>query len=173
MSGLATVRDVRVDDDLDAVMALETSIFGSDAWHREMMRAEMVNPNCRYLVAELTNAPVVVGYAGLLCPPGSGDGDIQTIAVSPEMRGQGLGREMMTELLAEAQRRAATRVFLEVRADNAVAQALYRDLGFIPVGVRAGYYQPDDVDAVMMRWDLGPSGRPGSQSPGDEMEGAC
>ena len=114
-----------------------------------------------------------MGYAGLLCPPGSGDGDIQTIAVSPEMRGQGLGREMMTELLAEAERRAATRVFLEVRADNAVAQALYHDLGFIPVGVRAGYYQPDDVDAIMMRCDLGASGRPGSQSPGDEMEGAC
>ena len=172
MSGLAVMRDAH-EDDLDAVMLMENSIFGSDAWPREMMRAEMTNPNCRYLVAELAQAPVVVAYAGLLCPPGSGDGDIQTIAVSAEMRGQGIGREMMTELLAEAGRREATRVFLEVRADNESAQALYRDLGFIPVGVRAGYYQPDAVDAVTMRCDLGPSGRPGSQSPGDEMEGAC
>jgi ribosomal-protein-alanine acetyltransferase len=166
------VRDAR-EDDLDAVMAMESSIFGTDAWPREMMRAEMTNPNCRYLVAELAHAPVVVAYAGLLCPPGSGDGDIQTIAVSPDMRGQGIAREMMTELMAEAGRRHATRVFLEVRADNESAQALYRDLGFIPVGVRAGYYQPDAVDAVTMRCDLGPSGRPGSQSPGSEMEGAC
>jgi ribosomal-protein-alanine acetyltransferase len=172
VSGLAVVRDAH-EDDLDAVMAMETSIFGTDAWPREMMRAEMTNPNCRYLVAELAHAPVVVAYAGLLCPPGSGDGDIQTIAVSPDMRGQGIGREMMTTLLAEAGLREATRVFLEVRADNESAQALYRDLGFIPVGVRAGYYQPDAVDAVTMRCDLGPSGRPGSQSPGDEMEGAC
>ena len=172
MSGLAVVRDAR-EDDLDAVMAMESSIFGTDAWPREMMRAEMTNPNCRYLVAELARAPVVVAYAGLLCPPGSGDGDIQTIAVSPDMRGQGIAREMMTELMAEARRRNATRVFLEVRADNESAQALYRDLGFIPVGVRAGYYQPDAVDAVTMRCDLGPSGRPGTQSPEDEMEGAC
>ena len=172
MTGLAVVRDARADD-LDAVMTMESSIFGSDAWPREMMRAEMTNPNCRYLVAELANAPVVVAYAGLLCPPGSGDGDIQTIAVAPDMRGQGLGRELMTELIAEASRRDATRVFLEVRADNESAQALYRDLGFIPVGVRAGYYQPDGVDAITMRCDLGPSGRPGSRSPGDEMEGAC
>ena len=172
MSGIAVVRDAR-EDDLDAVMAMESSIFGTDAWPREMMRAEMTNPNCRYLVAELARAPVVVAYAGLLCPPGSGDGDIQTIAVSPDMRGQGIAREMMTELMAEAGRRRATRVFLEVRADNESAQALYRDLGFIPVGVRAGYYQPDAVDAVTMRCDLGPSGRPGTQSPEDEMEGAC
>lgn len=172
MSGLAVVRDAR-EDDLDAVMAMESSIFGTDAWPREMMRAEMTNPNCRYLVAELAHTPVVVAYAGLLCPPGSGDGDIQTIAVAPDMRGQGIAREMMTELMAEARRRHATRVFLEVRADNESAQALYRDLGFIPVGVRAGYYQPDAVDAVTMRCDLGPSGRPGSQSPEDEMEGAC
>lgn len=172
MSGLAVVRDAR-EDDLDAVMSMESSIFGTDAWPREMMRAEMTNPNCRYLVAELAHTPVVVAYAGLLCPPGSGDGDIQTIAVAPDMRGQGIAREMMTELLAEARRRHATRVFLEVRADNDSAQALYRDLGFIPVGLRAGYYQPDAVDAVTMRCDLGPSGRPGSQSPEDEMEGAC
>ena len=172
MSGIAVVRDAR-EDDLDAVMAMESSIFGTDAWPREMMRAEMTNPNCRYLVAELARAPVVVAYAGLLCPPGSGDGDIQTIAVAPDMRGQGIAREMMTELMAEARRRHATRVFLEVRADNESAQALYRDLGFIPVGVRAGYYQPDAVDAVTMRCDLGPSGRPGTQSPEDEMEGAC
>ena len=69
MSGLAVVRDAH-EDDLDAVMLMETSIFGTDAWPREMMRAEMANPNCRYLVAELAHAPVVVAYAGLLCPPG-------------------------------------------------------------------------------------------------------
>ena len=46
-------------------------------------------------------------------------------------------------------------VFLEVRADNPVAQALYRSEGFVEVGRRARYYQPDDVDAIVMKLDLG------------------
>ena len=38
-----------------------------------------------------------------------------------------------------------------MRADNPSAQRLYRRLGFEDVGVRRGYYQPDDVDAIVMR----------------------
>ena len=45
-------------------------------------------------------------------------------------------------------------VFLEVRADNPVAQALYASEGFAEVGRRPRYYQPDDVDAIVMQLDL-------------------
>ena len=48
----------------------------------------------------------------------------------------------------------ARRVFLEVRADNPVARALYASEGFEAVGRRPHYYQPDDVDAIVMRLDL-------------------
>ena len=172
MTSLAKLRRAQ-ESDLDAVMMLEASTFAGDAWPREMMRAELVNPHCHYLVAEMLHASLVVGYAGLLCPHDSGDGDIQTIAVSPDMRGQGIGRSLLVALISEARDRGATRIFLEVRADNDPAQALYRNLGFIPIGVRKGYYQPDGVDAVSMRLDMGASARPGSRSPDDEMEGAC
>ena len=40
-----------------------------------------------------------------------------------------------------------------MRADNPGAQALYRELGFEEIGVRPHYYQPDDVDAIVMRLD--------------------
>jgi ribosomal-protein-alanine acetyltransferase len=172
VSSLITLRGAQ-ESDLDAVMLLESSTFAGDAWPREMMRAELANPHGHYLVAEMVHASLVVGYAGLLCPRDSGDGDIQTIAVSHEMRGQGVGRSLLVALISEARNRGATRIFLEVRADNDPAQALYRNLGFIPIGVRKGYYQPDGVDAVSMRLDLGVSARPGSRSPGEEMEGAC
>lgn len=172
MTGLALLRDAR-ESDLDAIMSIENEVFGSDAWPREAMRRDMLNDNTRYVVAEIPATGVLVGYAGLLSPVGSGDADIQTIAVATDVRRQGIGRALMEELLAEARLRSAGRVFLEVRADNPQAIDLYRDLGFIVTGVRKGYYQPDGVDAIAMRLDLAASGKPGSRSARDEMEGAC
>ncbi|BDZ63840.1 ribosomal protein S18-alanine N-acetyltransferase [Agromyces mangrovi Wang et al. 2018] len=138
--------------DLDAIMAIERSVFTSDAWSADSMARELVDEHGHYLVATPADEPdVVVAYAGLLAPRGSGQGDIQTIAVAPDARSGGLGRALMQALLAEAWRRGAHDVFLEVRADNPVAQALYRSLGFAELGRRRGYYQPDGVDALVMR----------------------
>ncbi len=91
------------------------------------------------------------GYAGLFCPRGASEGDIQTIAVAEIARGGGLGRSLMNALIGEARKRGALQVFLEVRADNPGAQRLYETLGFEQIAVRAGYYQPDGVDANVMR----------------------
>ena len=147
-------------DDLDAIMALETSTFTSDAWSRGTMRDELASPHGYYLVAEGDSgggrAPQhpLAGYAGLLAPLGSGQADIQTIAVAPEARRHGLGRALIVALLGEARARQATEVFLEVRADNPNARALYDSLGFEQIAVRPQYYQPDGVDAQIMRVEL-------------------
>jgi len=139
-------------DDLDAIMAIETSVFVSDAWSRDLMRSELTAPHSFYLVAELDGA--VVGYSGLRAVASAQDADIQTIAVTPAARRLGLGRALMNEMIAEATRLGAREIFLEVRADNPNAQRLYSTLGFEPLGVRPHYYQPDDVDAVVMRLAL-------------------
>lgn len=136
--------------DLDAIMAIETAMFPSDAWSPAMMAAEIAGPHGYYLVAEAADG-AVDGYAGLLAPRGSGQADIQTIAVVDRARRRGLGRTLMLALLDEARRRGATEVFLEVRADNPGARALYDALGFTEIAVRPNYYQPDGVDAVIMR----------------------
>ena len=145
-------------DDLDAIMALERSTFASDAWPVEAMRSELAGEHGYYLVGVDEAAPdVVVAYAGLLAPRGSGQGDIQTIAVDPGRRGAGLGRALMHALIDEARRRGAAELFLEVRADNPVARTLYESLGFTEIGVRRGYYQPDGVDAIAMRLEVPPA----------------
>ena len=153
----ATLRRATADD-LDAIMELETSTFGSDAWSRGTMRAELGSRHGYYLVAERAQPQhpdaALLGYAGLLAPAGSGQADIQTIAVAPSARRHGLGRALMVALLDEARRRQATEVFLEVRADNPHAQALYASLGFEQIAVRPQYYQPDGVDAHIMKRDL-------------------
>lgn len=144
-------------------MALETSVFVTDAWSPAMMRDELVAPHSYYLVAEQAaqgtaspspSAARIVAYAGLRAAAGSPDADIQTLAVAPAARRRGLGRALMVALLDEASRRGAREVFLEVRADNPNAQRLYLSLGFERLGVRPRYYQPDDVDALVMRLTL-------------------
>jgi N6-L-threonylcarbamoyladenine synthase/ribosomal-protein-alanine N-acetyltransferase len=94
------------------------------------MLSELEAPHTYYLVAEVEDQ--VVGYAGLSQLVGATQADIQTIAVRPNQRGSGLGRALMQELTKEATRRGAKEVFLEVRADNTIAQKLYKMFGFKP-----------------------------------------
>jgi ribosomal-protein-alanine acetyltransferase len=139
-------------DDLDHIMELETGTFGNDAWSRDAMRRDLINRQCYYLVAERLGFPGELdGYAGLFAPRGALECDIQTIAVAESARRSGLGRTLMQALIGEARRRGAKEVFLEVRADNPGAHELYRTLGFEDIAVRVAYYQPDGVDAVVMR----------------------
>lgn len=140
--------------DLDEIFAIEADVFGSDAWSRDLMGAELADRNCHYVVSVTDPGGTVVGYGGVLAPRGSGDADIQTIATVPAVRGRGVGRVIMGELLSAAREARAQRIFLEVRADNPIAMGLYRSLGFAEIGVREGYYQPDNVDAVIMRLDV-------------------
>ncbi|MCU1545149.1 MAG: rimI [Homoserinimonas sp.] len=140
-------------DDLENIMVLERGMFATDAWSVETMRHELDNPFCHYLVAVRVGdlAQQIDGYGGVHAPPGASDADIQTIAVAETARRQGLGRTLMRQLMTEARQRGARQVFLEVRADNPGAQALYTGLGFEAIATRKGYYQPDNVDAVVMR----------------------
>jgi N6-L-threonylcarbamoyladenine synthase len=139
-------------DDLEPIMDLERSTFGTDAWSTSAMRGDLRSRHTHYLVVDAAEGSGgIEGYAGLLAPRGSGDADIQTIAVREGSRGRGLGRALMTALIMEASGRGARGVFLEVRADNPGAQRLYESLGFETIAVREKYYQPDGVDARVMR----------------------
>lgn len=141
------LRDATVAD-LDEIWAIESAVFAGEAWSRDAVRSELEGDHRRYVVL-VGDDGAVHGYAGLLVV--GTDGDIQTIAVRPETRGRGYGRRLMDELLGEATLRGARQVFLEVRADNPVARALYESLRFEEIGVRPRYYQPDNVDAIVMR----------------------
>ena len=133
-------------------MAIETAVFAADAWSPEVMRAELAFADSYYLVAFDPATPARIdAYAGLRCAPGSGEGDVQTIAVADRARRHGLGRTLMISLVNEARRRGAREVFLEVRVDNDAATRLYQELGFDQIGIRPGYYQPENVDARVMR----------------------
>lgn len=139
------------------MMALEERCFGSDAWSEESMRFELLSVYTHYFV--LVEDDRVMGYAGLSKPPSHDQGDIQTIAVAPEIRGKGFGRQLVETMFAEFRRLGTTEVFLEVRADNPVAQKLYSSMGFEHIDTRKRYYQPDGIDAWVMRAVLEPNSK--------------
>ncbi len=135
--------------DLDAVIAIERAAYPQDAWSADAMASQLENPNTCYLIAEESGA--VVGYAGMLAPRGAESAEVHTVTVTETHRRRGIGRRMLVTLLEEAAERGAKEVFLEVRVDNPAAQDLYRSLGFEVLGVRPRYYQPEGVDALVMR----------------------
>jgi [ribosomal protein S18]-alanine N-acetyltransferase len=133
--------------DLPAVLALEEALFAPDTWTAAMYRDELARTDTRwYLVAE--DGDAVVGYGGLIAYPD--EAHIATIGVAAARQGEGIGARLLDELLAEADRRSPV-VLLEVRADNELAQGLYRRRGFAEIGRRRGYYQPSGADAVVMK----------------------
>jgi ribosomal-protein-alanine N-acetyltransferase len=140
--------------DMDAVIALEHDLFPEDAWSRGMFWSELADtrhPGATrtYVVAEEAATGRLAGYAGLAAVAGTGD--VQTIAVARDHWGTGLGARLLTALLRAATAAECHEVLLEVRVDNARAQRLYRRFGFEPIGLRKGYYQPGNADALVMR----------------------
>ncbi|MFD1830369.1 MULTISPECIES: ribosomal protein S18-alanine N-acetyltransferase [Streptomyces] len=147
--------------DIEAVLELERELFPHDAWSPALFWSELAHargPRAtrRYVVAEAGGR--VAGYAGLAA---AGDtGDVQTIAAARDRWGTGLGSRLLTELLRAATEFECREVLLEVRVDNVRAQRLYERFGFEPVGLRRGYYQPDNVDALVMRRPADPDPDP-------------
>ncbi len=159
--------------DIDPVLALEKELFPEDAWSRGMFWSELAHargPGAtrRYLVAE-TPEGRLAGYAGLAA---AGDqGDVQTIAVAPGHQGTGLGGRLLGELLRAATDFECHEVMLEVRVDNLRAQRLYERFGFEPIGFRRGYYQPGNVDALVMRLTDPASAPSAAASPSSAAQG--
>jgi ribosomal-protein-alanine N-acetyltransferase len=141
-------------DDLPAVMVLEEELFAPDTWTRAMYRDELSQRDTRhYLVAEddAEDERSIVGYAGLIAY--DDEAHVATLGVAAAAQGKGIGSLLLDALLAEADRRSPV-VLLEVRADNEVAQGLYRRRGFAEIGRRRGYYQPSGTDAVVMKREV-------------------
>ena len=100
----------------------------------------------------------------MLCPAGfvlarvaSDEAEVLSLGVVPEFRRLGVARALMLALMRQATTREASKIFLEVGADNFAAEKLYRNLGFFEVGRRKNYYlraNRELVDALIMRFML-------------------
>jgi len=136
---------------IDELLPIEADLFGEERWSAAMFWNELAAGH-HYLVA--LDGDRVIGYAGLAIHPPH-EAWVQNIAVRRDAQGGGVGRALLSALLAEADRQGVGKILLEVAVDNGPAQKLYASFGFEQVGLRRGYYQPSNTDAlVMMREEL-------------------
>ncbi|MEU9827136.1 ribosomal protein S18-alanine N-acetyltransferase [Micromonospora chersina] len=133
---------------IDEVLPLEADLFGAERWSPAMFWNELANGH-HYLVATDDDG-TVLGYAGLMVVPPD-EAWVQNVAVRRDAQRRGIGRLLLEALLAEAARRGVRSTLLEVAADNGPAQRLYAMYGFEPIGVRRGYYQSSNTDALVMQ----------------------
>ncbi len=99
-----------------------------------------------------TDGDAVVAYGGMLIAVD--EGQITNVAVHPDCRRRGFGRELVQALIDEANRLQLVQIALEVRASNAAAIRLYEQLGFAPAGVRKRFYRNPSEDALVMLLQL-------------------
>lgn len=134
---------------IDDVLRIEADLFGAEQWSPGMFWNELASGHY-YLVA-LDDDGALIGYAGLAVTPD--EAWVQNIAVRRDRHRGGVGRALLEALLAEAARRGVRKTMLEVAVDNPGAQKLYAAYDFEPVGIRRGYYQPSNTDALVMMRD--------------------
>ncbi|AIF42400.1 ribosomal protein S18-alanine N-acetyltransferase [Virgibacillus sp. SK37] len=132
--------------DVDAVMEVESATF-STPWTTDIFYQELVdNDYAHYFVMEADKK--IIGYAGVWLVVD--DAQITNIAIMPDYRGNKLGEKLFGFTIQQILLLGGTRLSLEVRKSNIIAQRLYRKFGLVPGGIRKNYYTDNQEDAIVM-----------------------
>jgi len=132
-------------DDATAIAEMEERIF-NDPWTKKDIFSYICQDTGMCFTA--LDESGVVGYIiGRKIPP---EGEIYRIAVREDKRRRGIGYRLLSYALKTESGSGVETVFLEVRAKNLSARALYKSYGFKEVSVRRNYYQNPADDAIIM-----------------------
>lgn len=133
--------------DLDVAAALHAACF-DDAWSVADIAAVLASPGSFGILSICAGAPAGLALARVAAD----EAEILSIGVLPDRRRRGTARALLAGVAARAAEAGATRLFLEVAADNRAARALYLREGFAQVGRRPGYYRRGGqaVDALIL-----------------------
>jgi ribosomal-protein-alanine N-acetyltransferase len=133
--------------DIPAILRIEKKSFGGDAWDREAFVDYLAQPDRSvFLVATIKGK--IVGYA--LAFHAKTRAEVDSIAVAPAQRGQGVAVALMKRIVFRLARRGFKAVSLSVRLENEAAIRLYRKLGFRRIRRINSYYE-DGAPAWRMR----------------------
>lgn len=129
--------------DLNQLVTLEEHCFAGDRISRRSFQRFIEHPQDKLLLAVQDNQ--LLGYILVLFRRNTRLARVYSIAVSPEARGLGLGKALMTAAEQAAQQQGSVFMRLEVRADNIWAQNLYQSLGYRQFGVYHNYYEDQQL----------------------------
>lgn len=131
--------------EVDAITVIERGCFGTEAWSEDLIVAAIEGERNTVLIDNL-DAYGTIAVVGDVA-------DLERIAVMPSRRRQGVARQILDALCAAARAQGASRMLLEVAADNDAAIGFYTSYGFTTISRRAGYYR-GGVDALVMQLEL-------------------
>ena len=125
---------------LRRVITIESRVYPRP-WSGSLFLSELTQRGTRsYLVAK--HRGDVVGYAGMMFT--GFEAHVTNIAVDPDWHGLKIGSRLLLSLVTEAIARGSTRISLEVRVSNGVAQSMYEKFGFEVAGTRQGLLHRDE-----------------------------
>ncbi len=136
--------------DLGAILALERAVFPLDAYPKEEFLYWLRRTPRRFLVIEAATG--LIGY--VITVVRGRAANLVSIAITPTVRRQGVGRTLVTHVLQELRAAGVTVLDLEVRPSNTPGLRFWESFGFAPVGLLPRYY-PDGEDGLHMRLLLG------------------
>ena len=131
--------------DIPDVYQIECACFRSP-WSKLSLLSEMRNSIAHYFVGEIKNEIVAYGGMWVLYD----EAHITNIAVLQEHRGKGIAKALMLELMRCAVKSGASKMTLEVRETNSIAQNLYCKFDFYQNGFRPRYYEDTGEGAIIM-----------------------
>lgn len=123
---------------LDEMVALTLDSFPErygEGWNAYQMRSMLSLPNVSAYLARQEKR--LVGFA--ITRTIMDECELLLIAVSPGHRRQGIGADLVQNLIEQARSVSVSKLFLEMRDGNN-AEQLYRRFGFERVGRRLSYY---------------------------------
>lgn len=132
---------------LDGVLEIEAESFNNPTT-REWYERELERPEVCFIYVLRTPAVRVAAFCAFWRV--ADQAHINNLAVRPELRGRGLGSQMLEAIIGEAQSLGAGSLTLEVRRSNIPAQRLYQRAGFHEAGVRKNYYTQPVEDALVL-----------------------
>ncbi len=143
------------ESDLPDILAIERASF-TDPWSRGSFATLLEQPRVYFAVA--LDAGVLLGYtvAWFVLD----EAELANVAVLPDARGRGVGTLLLEGALAAAVTRGSESMYLEVRASNVSALALYTSHGFVEISRRKSYYKHPVEDALVLRRSLAGSAGP-------------
>ncbi len=132
-------------EDCERIANLEKENF-AHPWSYDSLLKEVDNKMALFISAIVDDA--VVGYAGMykVCD----EGDITNVVVDKDYRGKGIASGMIEYLINKAETIGIKDMTLEVRVSNEAAIHLYEKFGFESAGIRPGFYDSPDEDAMIM-----------------------
>ena len=141
-------------DDLDSILHIETASFAMP-WPRSAFAQEIEQRSWSRVIGAFA-ASKLVGF--MIYWLVAQEMHLLNLAVHPNWRRRGIGRQLIEYLLADAAREQRNAILLEVRTSNHAALELYRRFGFEDLTVRPGYYADNGEDALVMLLELNEKG---------------